>query len=267
MKKIFILALLTLSVASCRTYEKINYIQDVKPGQSEQIGNLNTIRIQPRDMLSIVVSSRNPELAKMFNLPVYSYQAGSEISESGTSMRLLGYTVSDEGTIDFPILGTLKLEGLSRQETADLVKEKIIASQMLKDPIVTVQFINFKVAVTGEVTNPGTYAFSGDRMTVLDALSMARDLTIYGRRDRVFVIREQNGERNIHQLDLRSVDLFKSPAYYLQQNDIVYVEPNHVRAGQSTINENNIKSVSLWVTIGSFLATITTLIVNLTLRR
>ena len=243
MKKIFILALLTLSVASCRTYEKINYIQDVKPGQSEQIGNLNTIRIQPRDMLSIVVSSRNPELATMFNLPVYSYQAGSEISENGTSMRLLGYTVSDEGTIDFPILGTLKLEGLSRQETADLVKEKIIASQMLKDPIVTVQFINFKVAVTGEVTNPGTYAFSGDRMTVLDA------------------------ERNIHQLDLRSVDLFKSPAYYLQQNDIVYVEPNHVRAGQSTINENNIKSVSLWVTIGSFLATITTLIVNLTLRR
>lgn len=267
MKRFLLIFTVILSLTSCRTYEKINYIQDVKTGQAEQIDNQNIIRIQPRDMISVIVSSRNPELAKLFNLPVYSYQAGTEFSESGSSMRLLGYNVSDEGTIEFPILGTLKVAGLSREETSEMIKEKIIASQMIKDPVVTVQFLNFKVAVMGEVSSPGSYTFEGDRLTVLDALSMAHDLTIYGRRDRVFVIREENGERNIHQMDLRSVDLFKSPAYYLQQNDIVYVEPNHVRAGQSTINENNIKSVSLWVTIGSFLATITTLIVNLTLRK
>ncbi|MBQ7518325.1 MAG: polysaccharide biosynthesis/export family protein [Bacteroidales bacterium] len=263
MRKFFLLFTLAfISLTACRTYEKINYIQDVKPGVNEPIDNFSAVRIQPRDMISIVISSRNPELSKLFNLPVVSYQAGSEFSETGTSQRLLGYTVSDDGTIDFPILGTLHLEGLSRKETADLIKKKLIDGNYIKDPVVTVQFLNFKVAVIGEVTMPGTYTFEGDKLTVLDALGLAKDLTIFGRRDRVFVIREQNGERTIYQLDLRSVEMFKSPAYYLKQNDVVYVEPNNVRAGQSTINENNVKSVSLWISIGSFLATIATLLVN-----
>ncbi len=263
MKRIFLpLILACLGLSACRTYEKINYIQDVRPGEEDRIENFNPIRIQPRDMVSIVVSSRNPELAKLFNLPVVSYQAGSEFSEYGTSQRLLGYTVSDEGDIDFPILGTLHVEGLSRKETADLIKRKLIEGDYIKDPVVTVQFLNFKVAVIGEVMTPGTYTFEGDKLTILDALGMAHDLTIFGRRDRVFVIREQGGQRTIHKMDLRSVEMFKSPAYYLKQNDVVYVEPNNVRAGQSTINENNVKSVSLWISIGSFLATIATLLVN-----
>ncbi|MBP5538698.1 MAG: polysaccharide biosynthesis/export family protein [Bacteroidales bacterium] len=262
MRKIFLLLTLACGLTACRTYEKINYIQDVKPGEESVIDNISTIRIQPRDMISIVVSCRNPELSTLFNLPVISYQAGSEFSESGSSMRLLGYAVSDEGTIDFPILGTIKVKGLSRKETADLIKAKIVDGNYIKDPVVTVQFLNFKVAVLGEVSNPGTYSFEGDKLTVLDALGMAHDLTIFGRRDRLFVIREQDGKRNIYQMDMRSVDMFKSPGYYLKQNDVVYVEPNHVRAGQSTINENNVKSVSLWISIGSFLATITTLLVN-----
>ena len=263
MKKFFLLfTLACISLTACRTYEKINYIQDVKPGEESVIDNFSSIRIQPRDMISIVVSCRNPELSTLFNLPVVSYQAGSEFSETGLSQRLLGYVVSEEGTIDFPILGTIEVGGLSRKETADLIKGKIIDGNYIKDPVVTVQFLNFKVAILGEVMNPGTYTFDGDKLTVLDALGMAKDLTIFGRRDRVFVIREQDGKRNIYQMDLRSVELFKSPAYYLKQNDVVYVEPNNVRAGQSTINENNVKSVSLWISIGSFLATIATLLVN-----
>lgn len=261
-KFILLLAIACLSLTACRTYEKINYIQDVKPGEATDIDNFSAIRIQPRDMISIVVSCRNPELSTLFNLPVISYQAGSEFSEMGVSQRLIGYVVSDDGTIDFPILGTIEVKELTRKETADLIKRKLIEGNYIKDPVVTVQFINFKVAVIGEVTNPGTYTFEGDKLTVLDALGMAHDLTIFGRRDRVFVIREQDGKRNIYQMDLRSVDFFKSPAYYLKQNDVVYVEPNHVRAGQSTINENNVKSVSLWISIGSFLATIATLLVN-----
>ena len=263
MRKIFLLLTIACCLTACRTYEKINYIQDVKPGEESVIDNFATIRIQPRDMISIVVSSRNPELSTLFNLPVISYQAGSEFSDTGLNQRLICYFVSEEGTIDFPILGTIEVKGLSRKETADLIKAKIIDGDYIKDPVVTVQFLNFKVAVLGEVANPGTYTFEGDKLTVLDALGKAHDLTIFGRRDRVFVIREQDGKRNIYQMDMRSVDMFKSPGFYLKQNDVVYVEPNHVRAGQSTINENNLKSVSLWISIGSFLATITTLLINI----
>ena len=265
MKKLVILfAIAFLGLTSCKTYEKINYFQDVKVEEESTIDNFSTIRIQPRDVISIVVSCRTPELAALFNLPSITYQAGSAFYESGASQRLLGYFVSEEGTIEFPILGTIKVEGLSRKETADLIKSKLVEGNYIKEPVVTVEFINFKVAVIGEVSSPGTYAIEGDKLSVLDALGMAHDLTIYGRRDRVFVIREQDGKRNFYQMDLRSVDMFKSPAYYLKQNDVVYVEPNHVRAGQSTVNENNIKSVSLWISIGSFLATLATLIVNLT---
>lgn len=262
MKKIAFFLCTILALASCKTYENINYIQDIEADSREKIENFSGIEIQPGDMISIIVSSRNPELAKMFNLPIVSYQAGTEFSEMGASQRLIGYNVSPEGTIDFPILGTIPVKGMSRYELAKCIKDKIIAGEYIKDPTVSVQFMNFKVAVIGEVNHPGTYNIEGDKLTILDALSMAQDMTIFGRRDRVFVIREQEGEREFHQLDLRSVDLFKSPAYYLKQNDVVYIEPNHVRAGQSTINENNIKSVSLWVSIGSFLVTITTLLLN-----
>ncbi|MCQ2143272.1 MAG: polysaccharide biosynthesis/export family protein [Bacteroidales bacterium] len=251
-----------LLAVSCSTYKKINYIQDAKTGDAMSMAVNQGIIIQPKDMMSIVVSSRNPELARMFNLPVASYQAGSEIVTSSTQ-RLLGYVVDNEGNIDFPVLGSIHVAGLTRWEVSKLIKEALINEQLLNDPVVTVEFMNFKISVMGEVASPGTFTIAGDKITILEALSLARDLTIFGRRDRVFVIREQNGERNIYQLDLRSVDLFNSPAYYLQQDDIVYVEPNTVKAGQSTINENSAKSISLWVSIASFLTTLATLLVNI----
>lgn len=251
-----------LLATSCGTYKKINYIQDANTGSAMSMAINQGIIIQPKDMMSIVVSSRNPELAKMFNLPVASYQAGSEIVTTSTQ-RLLGYVVDNDGNIDFPILGSIHVAGLTRWEVSKLIKETLISKSLLSDPVVTVEFMNFKISVMGEVASPGTFTISGDKITILEALSLARDLTIFGRRDRVFVIREQNEERNIFQLDLRSVELFNSPAYYLQQNDIVYVEPNTVKAGQSTINENSAKSISLWVSIASFLTTLATLLVNI----
>ena len=136
-----------------------------------------------------------------------------------------------------------------------------MAEDLIKDPIVTVQFLNFKVSVMGEVARPGTFDISGDRITLLEALSMAGDLTIYGRRDRVAVIREKDGKRRILYHDLRSSDIFKSPCYYLQQNDIVYVEPNNAKTGQSRINSNN--SVSTWLSAVSVLASITSLLVTM----
>lgn len=266
MKKIFVrlsilLALLVVSAASCSTYKKINYIQDAQLDTALTMIANQGILIQPMDMISIVVSSRDPELARIYNLPVVTYQAGSESSVSNSNQRLIGYSVDNDGNIQFPELGTIHVAGLNRWQLAELIREKL--SSLVKDAVVTVQFMNFKISVTGEVTSPGVFDISGDKITIFEAISLARNLTIYGRRDGVYVIREQNGSRTIYQVDLRTVDMFNSPAYYLQQNDVVYVEPNKVRAGQSTINENNLKSVSLWVSIGSFLSTLATLFISL----
>ena len=266
MKKIFVrlsilLALLVVSAASFSTYKKINYIQDAQLDTALTMIANQGILIQPMDMISIVVSSRDPELARIYNLPVVTYQAGSESSVSNFNQRLIGYSVDNDGNIQFPELGTIHVAGLNRWQLAELIREKL--SSLVKDAVVTVQFMNFKISVTGEVTSPGVFDISGDKITIFEAISLARNLTIYGRRDGVYVIREQNGSRTIYQVDLRTVDMFNSPAYYLQQNDVVYVEPNKVRAGQSTINENNLKSVSLWVSIGSFLSTLATLFISL----
>ena len=266
MKKIFVrlsilLALLVVSAASCSTYKKINYIQDAQLDTALTMIANQGILIQPMDMISIVVSSRDPELARIYNLPVVTYQAGSESSVSNFNPRLIGYSVDNDGNIQFPELGTIHVAGLNRWQLAELIREKL--SSLVKDAVVTVQFMNFKISVTGEVTSPGVFDISGDKITTFEAISLPRNLTIYGRRDGVYVIREQNGSRTIYQVDLRTVDMFNSPAYYLQQNDVVYVEPNKVRAGQSTINENNLKSVSLWVSIGSFLSTLATLFISL----
>lgn len=256
----FLVLLCCLAFASCKTYRNINYIQDVQVNDTENIIENQGIRIQPKDMLSIVVSSKTPELAMAFNLPVVAYQAGSEVVANGGSMRLLGYVVDNDGNIDFPLLGKIQVAGLTRWQLQELIKQQIVNAGLMKELVVTVEFMNFKVSIMGEVNAPGSYTINGDKVTILEALSMAKDLTIFGKRDGVYVIREENGKRTTYRIDLRSVNLFDSPAYYLRQNDVVYVEPNKVRAGQSTINENSLKSVSLWISISSFLTSLAVLI-------
>lgn len=261
MKKLkFLVIVCCLALASCKTYKNINYIQDVQVNTTESIAENQGIRIQPKDMLSIVVSSKTPELAMAFNLPVVTYQAGSEVVSGAGNMRLLGYVVDNDGNIDFPLLGKIQVAGLTRWQLQELIKQQIVNAGLMKELVVTVEFMNFKVSIMGEVNAPGSYTINGDKVTILEALSMAKDLTIFGKRDGVYVIREENGKRTTYNIDLRSVDLFNSPAYYLRQNDVVYVEPNKVRAGQSTINENSLKSVSLWISISSFLTSLAVLI-------
>lgn len=204
------------------------------------------------------MNSKDPELALPFNMPLISYQIGNQ---NIGQQRLVGYLVNQDGNIDFPILGEIHVEGLTRMQVTELIKKRLIEEELIKDPIVTVQFLNFKVSVIGEVGRPGTFDISGDRITLLEALSMAGDLTIYGRRDRVAVIREKDGKRSILYHDLRSSDIFQSPCYYLQQNDIVYVEPNNAKTGQSRINSNN--SVGVWLSGVSVLASITSLLVTM----
>lgn len=269
LNRILAIAAIALTAAACSptTYRQIDYLQDLNYETTLDLKENKGILIQPQDQLSIVVSSRNPELSATLNKPMATYQAGSEItSTDGGYQRLLGYVVDNNGNIEFPMLGNIHVAGLTRWDLQDMIKQEVISRGIILDPIVTVEFMNFRISVMGEVQSPGTYNVTGDKITLLGALSLAHDLTIYGRRDNVTVIREQNGKREIYKVDLRSSAMFDSPAYYLQQNDVVYVYPNSVRAGQSTINENYFKSGSFWISLASVAVTVTNLILTLTLR-
>ena len=262
MKKYFFLLILCISLVGCNSTKDVAYLQNLDLTKQETITASKGITIQPKDVLSIVVSCKDPELASMFNLPVVSYQANSEtVSSTGGSQQLLGYAVDENGEIKLPVLGTMKVAGLTRWEVQEKIKNELKSRELLKDMVVSVEFRNFKISILGEVKNPGSYRIEGDKVNVLEAISMAGDLTIYGLRDQVYVIREEGGERTVYKLDLKTADVFQSPAYYLKQNDVVYVQPNKVRAGESNLNENSMKSVGMWISIASLLTTVATLIV------
>ena len=264
---IYLPVLLIAFLSSCGdSTKKITYFQDIDPQKTETISANKGITIQPKDILSIFVSSKDPELAALFNLPVVSYQNNSEFTagQGSVSQQSLGYAVDEDGNINFPVLGKVHVAGLSRWQLQEKIKGELRSRDLLKDMIVTVQFVNFKISILGEVKNTGSYTIGGDKVNILEAISMAGDLTIYGVRDQVYVVREEAGERIVYNLDLRSTDIFSSPAYYLKQNDVIYVRPNVTKAGQSNLNENSLKSVGLWISIASMLTSVATLIVSIT---
>jgi polysaccharide export outer membrane protein len=259
-KKIIYFLFFIMLLTSCGSTRNISYLQDVPVHAVTTKVEGDNITIHPRDMLYIMVSSKNPQLAMLFNLP--RVQLGINNTEMTNTQRgdVLGYTVDSNGYIDFPVLGKIKIAGLNREEVESLIKETLIARDLIKDPVVTVIFSNLTFSVLGEVANPGQYNINKDQITILEALSKAGDLTIHGKRDKVFVIRENETDRITYQLDLRSSMIYNSPAFYIRQNDVIYIEPNKVRASQSTVNGNNVRSVSLWLSIASFFTTIGVLI-------
>lgn len=260
-KKIFPFLLLALILTSCHGQKEVAYMQDAVLNQEEVIGNVNNIRIRPEDKLTISVTCKEPQIAQLLN-PIESNRNVTQGSGKGTSSngRTIPYTVDSDGNIDFPLLGKIHIEGLTRLQVAEKIKKLIISENIVSDPTVYVEFNNLHYSVLGEVNSPGNYAISDDHLTLLDALAQAGDLTIFGRRDKVYVIRETAGKRTKHVVDLRSQELFNSPVYYLQQNDVVYVEPNGTRAGQASVNENNWKSVGLWMSVASLLMSAAVLI-------
>ena len=257
------LCVLILMLASCSTVKDIAYFQNKIVNEPEAIDKHAGIVIQPKDMLSIVVSSRNPELVAMFNLPIVNYMAGTEMVISGAQQRLLGYVVDNNGQIDFPVLGPIDVAGLTRWELSELIKKKLLDGGLLTDAVVTVEFMNFKVSVIGEVNSPGTFTIQGDKVTVLQAISLARDLTIFGERENVTVIRERDGQRTMYEINLCDVSMFNSPAYYLQQNDVVYVQPSAVKARQSTTDDKALRMTSIFVSGGSLLVSLASLIIGI----
>ena len=250
---------------SCASVKKINYFQDLEPGVAEQTGAPLEIKIRPNDKISIVVNSKDAELSNLFNLPIVSHRIGTSAGQSlsGNAQQISGYTVDAYGDIDFPVVGKIRVAGLTRAEIAAHIKYTLITGDLVKDPVVTVEFMNLGFSVLGEVNKPGKFYIDRDRMTLLDAIGMAGDLTIYGKREAVYVLRDEQGVQVPYRVDLTSArQLYLSPAFYLQQNDVVYVEPNSVRARHSTVNGNNVRSTSFWLSLTSLLITITVLFVK-----
>lgn len=264
MKKINNLCLLLVALVAigCSTPKEISYFQDMQPGISEcAITEPVEIRVRPKDKLSILVNSPDQKLTNLFNLPIVSQQIGQENAGSGTSRGVSGYTVDSEGCIHFPVLGKVKVEGMTREEIAAHLTRQLKEQELIKDPVVTVEFMNLCVSVLGEVNRPGRITINRDNLTILDALSEAGDLTIYGKREKVMVLRQEEGRQRVYAVNLCSAgNIYSSPVYYLQQNDIVYVEPNNTRSRQSTVNGNNVRSTSFWISLASLLTSIAVLI-------
>ena len=249
-------------LTACGTPKEIAYFQDMTADNSITLSEATVITVQPDDKISIIVNSRDPQLTQLFNLPyVTRYLSGSTSTYGSGNQGVSGYTVDSNGDIDFPILGKINVGGKTREQIAEQIKNELVQEDLVKDPVVTVEFMNLCISVLGEVNNPGRFDIDRDKMTVLDALSMAGDLTIYGNRTNILVMRQEGEVQKSYSLDLTSGgDIFSSPAYYLQQNDIVYVEPNKVRARQSTVNGNNIRSTSFWLSLASLLTSVAILV-------
>lgn len=229
-----VLAICAVLLSSCKTQEKILYFQDIQLNKNEPVVGTRDIRLQPKDQISIIVNSKDPQLAALFNLATSSNQVGSA-GGNGGSGKISGYTLDDKGEIDFPVLGKVKISGMTKSEVAEHVKKSLMEANLINDPVVTVEFMNLYVTVLGEVNSPGKYMISKDQITLLEALSMAGDLSIYGIRDGIYVIREENGQRITYKTDIRSKNLFASPAYFLKQNDVIYVEPNKTKTKNSRV--------------------------------
>ena len=261
---------LILLLSSCNVSKRITYFQDIQDHQaasSTMEQPTPEIRLHPEDKISIIVNSKVPELTALFNLPYTTRTLGSENTNS-TNHGTSAYIIKSDGTIDFPVLGLVQAAGKTREELAAYIKSELMDRNLVNDPVVTVEFINLQFSVMGEVRTPGSYKITRDHITLLDALSMAGDLNINGRRDNVLVLRpDASGNLVAYNVDMRSFEnVQNSPAYYIHQNDYIYVEPNTKRANESTVNANTVQSVSFWISVASFLASMATTVSVLMLR-
>lgn len=278
LKKEVILLVALAAIFGCSTPTNIVYMQDARDEATiiEAIKS-NPIRLKPMDQISIIVNCREPQIAAMFNLPYIARRIGetqSLSSSSGnvgnlnTSNSITGYTVDPFGYIDFPVIGKIYVQGLTRSEATEHIKNLLIQSNQVKDPVVTIEFMNLGFSVLGEVSRPGRYRIDRDEFTILDAISLAGDLTINGERENVMVIRDQGGEaERFYTLDITNAsETFSSPAYYMEQGDIVYVTPNPKRRRESTVNANSAFTASFWISLVSAITSVTSTIVVLVTR-
>ncbi len=249
-----------LMLASCASSKKVAYFQNAVDGVVEQSEGLYDAKIMPKDILTITVSTTNPEAATPFNLTISNTLNATGQMYSGSGV-LQTYLVDNNGEIEYPVVGNIKVAGLTKNECQELVKSKIKAFLAEdEDPIVTVRMSSYRVTIIGEVRSPGVIPVGTEKMSILEALASAGDLTIYGKRDNVMLIREEaNGQKTVHRLNLNDANIISSPYYYLQQNDIVYVEPNGVQAKNSAIGS----STTIWFSFVGIVTSVASLLVNI----
>jgi len=242
--------ILIVTSFSCAKRTDMAYLNDLGNQKTTESTVDYEVKLQKDDLLSIIVSAENPEVTYPFNLP--QIQVNYVIEGSQASIKT--YLIDKEGNIDFPVLGKVKLDNLTRLEAKQKLTELI--SKHINNPSVNLRILNYKVSVLGEVNNPGSFPIQSDRITLLEALSMAGDLTIFGKRNNILIIREQEGKKNYARVDITKSDFVQSPYYYLSQNDVIIVEPNKTRMNSSNYGPN----ISLTFSAISLLTTIILLI-------
>lgn len=256
----FVIMAIALLFASCNAQQRVLYLQDVQNGAEIKLPKNYQIKIKALDEITVIVNSKNPELALPFNSSSsYNAISGSGYTASVTENSLQVFTVDNRGYITLPIIGEIKCAGLTRDELADIIEKKIIDSNYISDPQVNVRFANLYISILGEVARPGRYDIKRDKITVLEALALAGDMTIFGSREDVAVIREIDGKNVVTKLDLRSSDIFESPCYYLEQNDVIVVSPNKYKAATAEINQNR----SFWISLASTGISLATLLLTI----
>ena len=253
-------AVALLLLASCASPKKFVYLNDMEPGKQYPVNTETVTIVHENDRLDIKVSCKNPELAVPFNSQVGAYKMSVDggVSAAGGETLEKGYRVDADGNIVFPILGKIKVGGKSLKQISDMIASMISEGGYIRDPQVSIEFLNFKYTVLGAVGGKGTFTVDGDRITILEAIAKAGDLQPRARLDRIAVIRTVDGKQEIYYNDIRTADIFMSPVYYLQPNDIVYVEPRY-RDRSGIDNTRNIMSiVTSFLSFGALLLSILT---------
>ena len=257
--------------ASCSTPKDVAYFQDASALNGMATQAEQQLRLRPEDKINIVVNSSNPMLEQQFTLTTANTSrtlgpaivARSTAGSSSGNTQVMAYTVDEQGTIEFPVLGKISVGGKTRKDVAQYIKQRLIDRELVSDPIVTVEYVNMGVNVLGEVSHPGRIDITKDHFTIVDALSYAGDMTINGNRRNILVARQVDGANQVYTLDMTNMQsVLTSPAYYLQQNDLVYVSPNNKRKREANATGNTFNSPSIWISIASLLTTITALILK-----
>lgn len=260
-------AMAALAVTSCSAPKDFNYFQDLYPGAQISLTGVSPVKLQPNDKVSIIVSTNDGRLNSLFNLSVPQSNFGGVSTSSSAntgSTQTAPYTIDRQGDINFPVLGRLHIAGMTREEVAEYIRRELVSRDLAKSPIVTVEYLNLSVTVLGEVGGPGRHHIDKEDYTILDAIGSAGDLTPYGKRENIKVIREENGVQRVYNVDLtKGRELAQSPVYYLKQNDVIYVEPTKTKARNSTPNGNSTLTPGFWFSIVSFATSMGILVVNL----
>lgn len=251
---LYLILIVFLTLNSCASRQDLVYFQDETITEFASLKSNHQLTYKADDLITIDVTALDFEAAKPFNLPIVA--SNENLLNGQGNLRMQAYLIDSEGNIEFPVLGTIKIAGLTRAEATNILKQKL--SEYIKDPIVNIRLANFTITVLGEVNRPGTFTVQDERLSLPEALGLAGDLTIFGKRNNVLLIREIDGVKSFAKIDLTSINVVNSPLFYLTQNDILVVEPNSAKIKSSSFNPNT----GIWVGVLGAIATLTAIIIT-----